>query len=73
MNDAEELPPGWGTRSHVPGETHSRQPYQIAVTSVFLALSIPALVLRIWVRRWMINSLGVDDYLMIVALVRGSF
>jgi hypothetical protein len=50
--------------------SHSRQPYQIAVTSIFLAISIPAVVLRIWVRKWMINSIGVDDYMMIVALVR---
>jgi hypothetical protein len=51
------------------GKTASRQPYQIAVTAVFLSLSIPAVALRIWIRRWMINSLGWDDYMMVVALV----
>jgi hypothetical protein len=47
----------------------SRQPYQVAITSAFLALSIPAVVLRIWVRRWLINALGSDDYMMMLALV----
>jgi hypothetical protein len=73
MNEASELPPGWGLMSHSPNEAHSRQPYQIAVTSAFLALTIPAVVLRIWVRRWIINSLGVDDYFMIISLVGGQF
>jgi hypothetical protein len=50
-------------------QTESKQHWQIAVTCVFLALSIPAVVLRIWVRKFMINSLGVDDWFMVIALV----
>jgi hypothetical protein len=55
------------TRSNDDG--HSRQPYQVAITAAFLAISIPSVVLRIWVRRWLINALGSDDYMMILALV----
>jgi hypothetical protein len=48
---------------------HSRQPYQIAVTSVVLALAICAVVLRLWIRKHMVNSVGGDDYMMSVALL----
>ncbi|KAF2673665.1 hypothetical protein BT63DRAFT_410641 [Microthyrium microscopicum] len=48
---------------------HNRQPYQIAVTTVFLALAIPSVIVRLWVRKAMSNSLGADDYFMVVALV----
>jgi hypothetical protein len=57
---------------HGDDETASRQPYQIAITAVFLCLSIPAVVLRLWVRRWTMAALGMDDYMMILALVRPS-
>jgi len=53
--------------------SQSRQPYQIAATSVFLALALPAVLLRIWVRKHMMRSLGVDDYMMIIALVCYGF
>jgi TctA family transporter len=48
---------------------HSRQPYQIAITSVFLSLAIFAVIVRLWVRKHMINSVGGDDYMMVVAVV----
>jgi hypothetical protein len=50
-------------------EGHSRAPYQVAITAAFLAISIPSVVLRIWVRRWLINAMGSDDYMMMLALV----
>jgi len=49
--------------------THSRQPYQIAVTAVFLALTIPTVITRFYVRYFMTNNLGADDILMALALV----
>ena len=48
---------------------HSRQPFQIATTCVMLALGTPAVILRLWVRKHFINSLGMDDFMMVVALV----
>jgi hypothetical protein len=54
-------------------DTMARQtkaPQQIAAVSVFLPLAITAVVVRIWIRNRMINSLGWDDAMMVVALVR---
>jgi hypothetical protein len=62
--DALEMPP-FG----VDIVQHSRQPYQIAITSVFLPLAIFAVAVRIWVRKRMINAVGGDDYMMLIALV----
>ena len=60
---------GHSPASHSEMATHSRQPFQIAATCVFLALSAPAVLLRLWVRKFVINSLGADDYVMVAALV----
>lgn len=57
---------------HGEEETASRQPYQIASSVVFLALSVAAVALRIWVRTYAINSFGKDDVMMLIALVRDS-
>ncbi|KAF2431531.1 hypothetical protein EJ08DRAFT_587012, partial [Tothia fuscella] len=54
----------------------TRAPVQIAAVSIFVPLALAAVVLRIWIRRRMINSLGGDDIMMIVALwtlVAGAF
>jgi hypothetical protein len=51
-----------------PMSNHSRAPYQIAITSVFLPLAFASVALRLWVRKHMINSLGSDDYMMMIAL-----
>lgn len=40
-----------------------------ASTSVLLALAAVAVSLRLYVRIFMIKSVGVDDYLIVVALV----
>jgi hypothetical protein len=50
-------------------DTQSRQPYQIAATAVFLALAIPSVLLRVWVRKYLICSMGIDDWMMVIALV----
>jgi hypothetical protein len=61
---------GWSSMNrHDESETHSRQPYQIATCIVFTVLSIFAVTLRLWVRKYMIKSLGTDDSMMVIALV----
>ena len=44
----------------------------VGVTISMLALSWMAVVIRIWVRKW-IKALGADDWLMFVGLVRSQF
>jgi len=69
MDDSADLTEAVGVVINTGGGGPSKQTYQVAITSAFLALSIPAVVLRIWVRRWVINALGSDDYMMILALI----
>jgi hypothetical protein len=54
---------------HGEHETQSRQAYQIASSSIFLALAIPTVALRIWVRSRISRSLGADDAMMVLALI----
>lgn len=40
-----------------------------AAASVLIALAVVAVVLRLYVRIFMIKSVGIDDYLIVAALV----
>jgi hypothetical protein len=44
-----------------------------ASAAILLVLAVVAVLLRIYVRVFMIKSFGADDYLMVIALVRGKF
>jgi hypothetical protein len=50
----------------------TKAPQQIAAVCVFLPLALVAVVIRISIRRRMISSLGWDDVMMVVALVRSK-
>ena len=41
-----------------------------AIVGVFLVLSWIAVALRVYVRAWMLRCFGMDDWLMVVTLVR---
>lgn len=47
----------------------NRGPQLIAVVSVLLAFSITAIILRCYVRISLVKAFGVDDYLMVFAMV----
>ena len=49
----------------------NKQPQMVIASSVFIALSTIAVILRIWSRRIQALRLGWDDYLIVLSLVRG--
>lgn len=54
------------------GEVESRGPQMEAVACIFLAITWFFVILRVWVRGFMIKSWGWDDTTMIVTLVRSE-
>lgn len=49
-----------------------RGPRLFAVTAVVTILALVAVLTRIWVRRFIIKSVGWDDLFMLAAMVRAS-
>jgi hypothetical protein len=52
---------------------HNRGPEILAVCGGFVALALVAVLLRIWIRAFMVKSLGADDYVMIGAMVSVAY
>jgi high-affinity Fe2+/Pb2+ permease len=52
------------------GDIPNRGPQLIAVVAVLLAFSLTATILRCYVRINLVKAFGVDDYLMVFAMVR---
>ena len=52
------------------GPQDSRQGAIIAVQLVLVSLAVIVYILRIYTRRFILRSIGVDDYIMAAAVVR---
>jgi hypothetical protein len=50
-------------------DTQTRVPDILAATLIFLPLAVFTVTLRLWVRKRMVNALGWDDTLIVIALV----
>jgi len=55
--------------SAVPTLSELKSYEMLAISAVFLALSAVTVILRVYVRGWMIRSFGWDDWLMMVTWV----
>lgn len=55
--------------SAVPTLSELKSYDMLAISAVFLALSAVTVILRVYVRGWMIRSFGWDDWLMMVTWV----
>jgi hypothetical protein len=53
-------------------EIENRGPQLVAVNSTFLTASLISILLRIYVRTFMVKAFGIDDWLMVAAAVRGA-
>lgn len=55
-----------------PGGDQNRGPVMTVVISVFLGLSSIAIVLRMYIRTRIVQSIGSDDYTVLMAWVSGD-
>jgi hypothetical protein len=64
------LPPPWGPS---PTADDTNAPLILGVAGLMMGLSFTIVALRIWVRQVVIKTMGVDDSVMIAALVCSGF
>jgi hypothetical protein len=62
-----------GRMSGRPGIPRDNGPVLIALATIFLGFSTIVVSLRLYTRRWILNSIGVDDYCILAGLVRIVF
>ncbi|KAJ5246363.1 hypothetical protein N7468_001346 [Penicillium chermesinum] len=62
------LPPPAGQTSNFVNPEYRGQTF-VVTSCVFLAVAVCSLILRVWTRVFIVRSIWIDDYLMIVALV----
>ena len=77
MESRQEANDGSAPPASPPGPSSTaddtKAPLILGVAELLMGLSFTIVVLRIWVRQAVIKTMGVDDWVMIAALVRLDF